>query len=80
MQEARDRGVAVGGRVRGGIARRGLVRPAQGRLIAGVCAALAQRFGVTKTGVRVVFVISLLIPGPQFLLYILLWLLIPGER
>jgi phage shock protein PspC (stress-responsive transcriptional regulator) len=57
----------------------GLVRPRRGRWIAGVCAALADRFGMSRLLVRALFVISTIIPGPQFLIYILLWILIPSE-
>jgi phage shock protein PspC (stress-responsive transcriptional regulator) len=58
---------------------RGLVRPRRGRWIAGVCAALANRFGLSPLLVRALFVVSTIIPGPQFLIYILLWILIPSE-
>jgi phage shock protein PspC (stress-responsive transcriptional regulator) len=63
-----------------GVASTALVRPRQGRLIGGVCAALARRFGMSPTGVRVLFVLSMLLPGPQILLYVVLWLVIPSER
>jgi phage shock protein C len=56
-----------------------LTRPRAGRLIGGVCAAIADRFGWSRTAVRIAFVISLILPGPQILLYVLLWILIPGE-
>lgn len=49
------------------------------RWIAGVCAGLAHRFGMTPTTVRLLFVISCLLPGPQFLIYIALWVMIPSE-
>jgi phage shock protein PspC (stress-responsive transcriptional regulator) len=58
---------------------RSLVRPRRGRMIAGVCAGLARRFGVTPTTVRVIFLVSCLLPGPQFLVYIALWVLVPEE-
>jgi phage shock protein PspC (stress-responsive transcriptional regulator) len=57
----------------------GLVRPRRGRWIAGVCAALARRFDTSPLLVRALFVISTLIPGPQFVVYIVLWILIPNE-
>ena len=57
-----------------------LVRPRRGRMIAGVCAGLARRFGMTPTGVRVLFVLSLLLPGPQILVYLVLWAVMPQER
>jgi phage shock protein PspC (stress-responsive transcriptional regulator) len=57
----------------------GLLRPARGRMIAGVCVALARRFDVSPTLVRVLFVLSCILPGPQVLLYLGLWLIIPSE-
>lgn len=80
FQAAREHGAAGAERARGGLGRRGLSRPAEGRWIAGVCAGLSRRFGVTTAGVRVIFVVSVLFPGPQFLIYILLWILMPSER
>ncbi|KDN79877.1 PspC domain-containing protein [Streptomyces olindensis] len=56
-----------------------LTRPTHGRMIGGVCAALAQRFGTSATTMRVIFLVSCLLPGPQFLLYIALWILLPAE-
>ena len=56
-----------------------LVRPRQ-RWIAGVCSGLARRFGVSAGAVRLVFVLSCLLPGPQFVLYIVLWVLMPAEE
>jgi phage shock protein PspC (stress-responsive transcriptional regulator) len=55
-----------------------LVRPRSGKIIAGVCAALAARFGVPKFLVRVGFVIFGLV-GVGELVYILLWIMIPKE-
>ncbi|MGV9892001.1 PspC domain-containing protein [Streptomyces sp. NPDC003395] len=56
-----------------------LTRPTDGRVIAGVCAGLARRFGTSATTMRVIFLLSCLLPGPQFLLYIALWVLLPAE-
>lgn len=55
------------------------MRPRRGRLLAGVAAGLARRFDVSPTLVRVVFVASLLLPGPQVLLYLGLWIIMPTE-
>lgn len=55
-----------------------LVRPRR-RVIAGVCAGLAHRFGMSPNTVRLIFVVSCLLPGPQFLVYIALWVLVPEE-
>lgn len=60
-------------------AHRGLYRPRDGRIIAGVCAGLARRFGMTPTTVRILFLLSCLLPGPQVLIYLALWLLVPSE-
>ena len=56
-----------------------LVRPKQGRIIAGVAAGLADRFGISRDVMRLLFVISLILPGPQILIYIILWVIIPEE-
>lgn len=55
-----------------------LRRPRTGRVIGGVCAALATRFGWDVTLVRVLAVVSLLLPGPQLIFYIVAWIVIPG--
>jgi phage shock protein PspC (stress-responsive transcriptional regulator) len=57
----------------------GLVRPRRGRIIAGVAAGLARRYGMSPWLVRLIFVASLLLPGPQFVIYIALWVLMPKE-
>ncbi|MCU1425713.1 MAG: DNA-binding protein [Microbacteriaceae bacterium] len=56
-----------------------LVRPRNGAVIAGVCAALANRFGWSVLLIRVLAVLSVLIPGPQVIIYVILWVLIPKE-
>ncbi|MDA0563327.1 PspC domain-containing protein [Streptomonospora sp. S1-112] len=49
------------------------------KVIAGVCGGLARRFGLSPSLVRVLFVVSCLIPGPQFIIYIALWVIMPKE-
>jgi phage shock protein PspC (stress-responsive transcriptional regulator) len=56
-----------------------LVRPRQGRMVAGVCAGIARRFGWSTGTVRLVFVLSCLLPGPQVLVYLILWVLMPQD-
>ncbi len=59
---------------------RGLTRPAQGRVLAGVCAGLGQRFGLAPWPARWLFLIVLLvIPGSQLIVYPVLWILMPAE-
>jgi phage shock protein PspC (stress-responsive transcriptional regulator) len=57
----------------------GLYRPRDNRMIAGVCAGLARRFGMTPGMVRLLFVLSCLLPGPQFVVYLVLWVMMPDE-
>jgi phage shock protein PspC (stress-responsive transcriptional regulator) len=56
-----------------------LTRPRSGRIFGGVAAALAQRFNLSPTLVRFLFIISCLLPGPQFIAYIVLWIVIPSD-
>ena len=57
-----------------------LTRPRDGALIAGVCAGLGRRFGMSSGTVRLIFVLSCLLPGPQFVIYLALWVVMPrGE-
>jgi phage shock protein PspC (stress-responsive transcriptional regulator) len=57
-----------------------LERPLDGRILGGVCAGLANRFGLQPLTVRVLFLLSLLLPGPQFIAYIAMWIIIPSEQ
>ncbi|MFD1337511.1 PspC domain-containing protein [Microbacterium lemovicicum] len=56
-----------------------LARPRQGRVLAGVCAAIARRFGWSPTVVRVLTVLGVVFAGVSVLAYLLLWVLIPQE-
>jgi phage shock protein PspC (stress-responsive transcriptional regulator) len=56
-----------------------LSRPKDDRVIAGVCAAIARRFGWRVGIVRLVAALSILIPGPQVIIYVVLWILIPED-
>ncbi len=60
-------------------ASRRLTRDTRHRVIAGVCAGLARRFGLSRTGLRVAFVVSCILPGPQFVAYLLLWVVMPAD-
>ena len=57
-----------------------LVRPVRGRIIAGVCAGLALRFSTSAWLIRVLFLLSMLLPGPQILIYLALWIILPRQR
>lgn len=60
--------------------RNGLVRPLDGRVLGGVCAGLARRFGIDPWPMRWLFIIILVVlPGSPLLIYPLLWIFMPGE-
>ena len=65
--------------IRQTFARHGLVRPQQDRVLGGVCAGLGRRFGLSPWLVRAIFLASLLLPGPQAVIYVVLWILMPSE-
>ncbi len=65
--------------VRAALARQGLIRPLRGKWLGGVSAGLARRLGTRPAVVRIAFVVSLLVPGPQTIVYLLLWFLMPVE-
>jgi phage shock protein PspC (stress-responsive transcriptional regulator) len=60
-------------------ARPRLRRDTRNRVLGGVCAGLARRYGLSVTGLRWAFVLSCILPGPQILAYLALWLLIPAD-
>ena len=69
------------GTIHDGMARQGLVRPVDGRVLGGVCAGLGRRFGIAPFHARLLFVLILFVlPGSQLLVYPLLWILMPTER
>ncbi|WP_405088361.1 PspC domain-containing protein [Microbispora sp. NBC_01389] len=54
-----------------------MYRSRQHKMIAGVCGGLAERWGISPTVVRVLFLLSCLLPGPQFVAYIIMWVIFP---
>ena len=62
-------------------ANQGLVRPQEGRVLGGVLAGLARRFGLGPWTTRLLFVLLLMVvPGSQILIYPVLWILMPSEE
>ncbi|RJQ78249.1 PspC domain-containing protein [Pseudonocardiaceae bacterium YIM PH 21723] len=59
---------------------RKLARSRRQRVIGGVCGGIAERYGWSANGVRLVFILSCLLPGPQFLIYLAMWLIIPRSE
>ena len=58
-------------------AEHGLTRPREGRLIAGVTAGFARRYGVNVLVARVAAIVGVLVLTP--LLYLPLWVLMPTD-
>jgi phage shock protein PspC (stress-responsive transcriptional regulator) len=59
----------------------GLVRPREGRLLGGVIAGLGRRFGIDPWPARLLFfLILMVIPGSQIIIYPILWILMPAEQ
>ena len=67
--------------IRQSMARRGLVRPQDNRVVGGVLAGLGRRLGLTPWTTRLLFVLLLMVvPGSQILVYPILWILMPSEE
>jgi phage shock protein PspC (stress-responsive transcriptional regulator) len=58
---------------------RRLTRDSRHKVIAGVCAGIARRYGLSRNGLRLAFVVSCVLPGPQFVAYLLLWVIMPAD-
>lgn len=61
-----------------GTTQRVLVRPRQGRQIAGVCAGVAQYYGWNVTTIRLLWLLAFLFAGTGGLLYLILWIVMPN--
>lgn len=58
-----------------------LVRPKEGRVIAGVAAGMAKYFNIDVTVIRIIWVL-LLLPGglPGVIPYLVFWIFMPSEK
>jgi phage shock protein C len=69
-----------GTRVGGVLARKRLIRPRNGRKIAGVCAGFAEYFDLDVTLVRAVWLISAFVgAGLSLIAYVVAWIVVPDE-
>ena len=68
-----------GVRVGGVAARTRLVRPREGRKIAGVCAGLAEYFDLDVTLIRMVWLIVVIFAGAGLVAYVIGWVVMPEE-
>jgi phage shock protein PspC (stress-responsive transcriptional regulator) len=60
-------------------ASRRLTRDTHNKVLGGVCSGLARYFGMSPSLLRLLFVISCVLPGPQFIAYLVLWLVLPPD-
>ncbi len=58
---------------------RKLQRSTSNKMIAGVCAGIANYFNLDPTIIRVLYVLMVFFAGFGILLYLILWLVIPSE-
>lgn len=66
--------------IRSAFARHGLVRSSDRGILGGVCSGIGRRLGLTPWIARLLFVVLLMVlPGSQFLVYPVLWFLMPAE-
>lgn len=56
-----------------------LTRSHRTRILAGVCAGIADYFHTSPWLVRLLFLASCLLPGPQVLVYLILWIVLPWD-
>ena len=56
-----------------------LARDTRHAVLGGVCAGIARRYGLSRSGLRLAFIISCVLPGPQFVAYLVLWVLMPAD-
>ena len=56
-----------------------LYRSRNNRLLGGVCGGLAAWLGITPLAARVIYLLLALLPGPAWIAYVLLWIIIPLE-
>ncbi|MFC4588681.1 PspC domain-containing protein [Sphaerisporangium corydalis] len=54
-----------------------MYRSREHKMIAGVCGGIAESWGWTPTMVRLLFLLSCILPGPQFIIYLIMWAFIP---
>ena len=54
-----------------------LYRSRTDKVIAGVCGGLGEYFDIDPTWVRLLFILFLFLGGSAFLVYVIMWLIIP---
>ena len=67
---------STGDRLQSMLGRR-LTRSTTGNWVGGVLSGIGETYGINTTLLRVLFIASLMLPGPQVLLYLVAWLIMP---
>jgi phage shock protein C len=49
----------------------------EGSMLGGVCAGLAEYFGIDVTLVRILFVMAIIAPIPAVIPYLIMWVIMP---
>ncbi|MBI9000177.1 PspC domain-containing protein [Corynebacterium sp. CCM 9185] len=60
--------------------KRKLRRSATDRMVAGVLGGIGETYGINSTLLRILFVASFLLPGPQMLFYFVMWFIMPSPE
>jgi phage shock protein PspC (stress-responsive transcriptional regulator) len=55
-----------------------MYRSRRHRIIAGVCGGIAEKYNMSPAVVRLLALLSCILPGPQFIIYIVLWIVVPN--
>lgn len=56
-----------------------LYRSNRDKMIAGVCGGLAEYLGMDPTVIRLIFLLLLFLGGNGFLIYLIMWIVVPAE-
>ncbi|WIK64372.1 PspC domain-containing protein [Gleimia hominis] len=54
-----------------------LMRSGTDRYLGGVCGGIAEYTGIDSSIIRIVAIIVALLPGPAFIVYLALWVIMP---
>jgi phage shock protein PspC (stress-responsive transcriptional regulator) len=79
-EEIRDEAVKCrhcGSMLDGSVLTQSWTRSRRGKMIAGVCAGLAEQFGVSVTALRLAAVLFTLFGGWGVIVYLILWIIMP---
>lgn len=58
--------------------RRPLRRSSTNAMVGGVLSGIGETYNIDTTLLRVLFIVSMLLPGPQILAYLIAWVIMPA--